>query len=117
MQKFVAALRGSTDALQSSGPRSDGQFALWTVSVCPVMRATLPIPRPLVSSCPARAIQSGRPTLEFGRPHFPACASGGQDQSLQPRSGHLGTLALNQQGVSELVSAVAANNGKRCKIG
>src|SRR5215471_11114343 len=87
-----------------------------TVPVCPVMRI-LPIPRPLVSLCPARAILSGGTTLELGWPHFPACTSGGQDQSLQPRSWHLGTLALNQQGVSELVSAVAANNGERCEIG
>ena len=66
---------------------------------------------------PGACDPSGGPTLELGRPHFPACASGGQDQSLQPRSGHLGTLALNQQGVSELMSAVAANNGERCEIG
>ena len=58
-----------------------------------------------------------RDDIGIGSAAFSRLRFRGQDQSLQPRSWHLGTLALNQQGVSELVSAVAANNGERCEIG
>jgi hypothetical protein len=88
-----------------NGPRRSRQdrdwmpisrLSLWSLPVYPLMRATLPISRRLVSSCLVRAIQGGGPTSELGRSHFLACASEGRISHCNraAASWHLGAQSV-----------------------